>query len=123
VLFVRKKDGDLRMYIDYRVLNKMMVRNEYPLPKIDELLDMLQSTRFFTTLDLDMVYHQIRVKEEDIVKTVFTCMEGYYEFLVMTFELTNAPATFQGIMNKVFQKQRGKSVVVYLDDIMIFSKT
>jgi Reverse transcriptase (RNA-dependent DNA polymerase) len=65
---------------------------------------MLQSTRFFTTLDLDMVYHQIRIKEEDIAKIAFTCTEGHYEFLVMTFGLTNAPATFQGIMNKVFQK-------------------
>jgi hypothetical protein len=83
VLFVRKKDGDLRMCIDYRALNKMTVRNEYSLLKIDELLDMLQSTRFFTTLDLDMTYHQIRVKEEDIVKTVFTCTKGHYEFLVM----------------------------------------
>jgi Reverse transcriptase (RNA-dependent DNA polymerase) len=123
VLFVRKKDGDLRMCIDYRVLNKITVRNEYPLSKINELLDTLQSAKFFITLDLNMVYHQIRIKEEDIAKTVFTCTEGYYEFLVMTFGLTNAPATFQEIMNKVFQKQKGKSVVVYLDDIMIFSKT
>jgi Reverse transcriptase (RNA-dependent DNA polymerase) len=71
---------------------------------------------------LDIVYHQIRIKEENIAKTVFTCTERHYEFLVMMFGLTNAPATFQGIMNEVFQKQRGKSVVVYLDDIMIFSK-
>jgi hypothetical protein len=90
------------MCIDYRVLNKMIVRNEYPLLTIDELLNTLQSTRFFTILNLDITYHQIRVKKEDIVKTVFTCIESYYEFLVMTFELTNALATFQEIMNKVF---------------------
>jgi hypothetical protein len=84
VLFVRKKDEDLRMCIDYRVLNKMTMRNEYPLPKINELLNILQLAKFFTTLDLDMVYHQIRIKEKDIAKTIFTCMKGHYEFLVMT---------------------------------------
>jgi Reverse transcriptase (RNA-dependent DNA polymerase) len=104
VLFVRKKDEDLRMCIDYRVLNKMMVQNEYPLSKINELLNTLQSAKFFTTLNLDMAYHQIRIKEEDIAKTAFTCMERHYEFLVITFGLTNTPAMFQEIMNKVFQK-------------------
>jgi Reverse transcriptase (RNA-dependent DNA polymerase) len=94
VLFVRKKDEDLRMCINYRVLNKMTVRNEYPLLKIDELLDTLQLAKFFTTLDLDMTYYQIRIKEEDITKTVFICTERHYEFLVMTFGLTNTPATF-----------------------------
>jgi Reverse transcriptase (RNA-dependent DNA polymerase) len=102
VLFVRKKDENLRMCIDYRALNKITVRNKYSLLKIDELLDTLQSTRFFTTLDLDMTYRQIKVKEKDIAKTAFMCIESHYEFLVMTFGLTNALATFQEIMNKVF---------------------
>jgi Reverse transcriptase (RNA-dependent DNA polymerase) len=103
-LFVRKKDGDLRICIDYRVLNKMTVRNEYSLLKIDKLLDTLQSVKFFTMLDLDMVYHQIRIKEEDIAKIVFTCTKGHYEFLVMMFGLTNVLITFQEIVNKIFQK-------------------
>jgi Reverse transcriptase (RNA-dependent DNA polymerase) len=94
VLFVRKKDKNLRMCIDYRVLNKMTVRNEYPLPKIDKLLDTLQSAKFFMTLDLDMAYYQIRIKKEDIAKTVFTYTKKHYEFLVMTFGLTNALAMF-----------------------------
>jgi Reverse transcriptase (RNA-dependent DNA polymerase) len=91
---VRKKDENLRMCIDYRALNKMTVRNEYPLPKINELLNTLQLAKFFTILDLDMAYHQIRIKEEDIAKTAFTCTEEHYEYLVMTFGLINAPATF-----------------------------
>ena len=123
VLFVRKKDGSLRMCIDYRMLNKVTERNNYPLLRIEEMFDALQGAKYFTTLDLNMAYHQIRVTEQDIPKTAFSCSEGYFEFIVMTFGLTNAPASFQSIMNRVFQKQLGKSVVVYLDDIMIFSKT
>jgi len=123
VLFVRKKDGSLRMCIDYRQLNKYTVRNNYPLPRIEEMFDALQGAKFFTTLDLNMAYHQIRIAEGDIPKTAFSCSEGHYEFLVMTFGLTNAPASFQGLMNKVFRHQLGKSVVVYLDDIMVYSKT
>jgi Reverse transcriptase (RNA-dependent DNA polymerase) len=103
-LFVRKKNGNLRMCINYRVLNKMTVRNEYSLLKIDKLLNTLQSAKFFTTLDLDITYHQIRIKKKDITKTVFTYTKGHYEFLVMMFGLTNTLVIFQGIMNKIFQK-------------------
>jgi len=94
VLFVRKKNGSLRMCIDYRMLNKVTERNNYPLPRIEEMFDALQGVKYFTTLDLNMAYHQIRVAEQDIPKTAFSCSEGHFEFIVMTFGLTNAPASF-----------------------------
>jgi hypothetical protein len=102
VLFVKKKDGSMSMCIDYRELNKVTIKNRYPLPRIDDLLDQLQGARVFSKVDLCSDYHQVRVKEEDIPKTVCRTRYGHYEFLVMSFELTNAPAVFMDTMNRVF---------------------
>lgn len=123
VLFVRKKDGSMRMCIDYRALNKLTVRNSHPLPRIDECLDRLKGAKFFTSLDLKSGYHQVRIASEDVPKTAFNTRYGQYEFLVSPFGLTNAPPTFQSLMNRVLNDCLDKFALVYLDDILIFSKT
>jgi hypothetical protein len=123
VLFVQKKDGSLRMCIDYRALNKITVRDRYPLPRIDDLFDKLQGCRYFTSLDLQSGYHQIRITPEDVPKTAFHTPTGLFQFKVLCFGLTNAPATFQRVMNQVFAPYIGKCVLVYLDDILIMSRT
>ena len=123
ILFVKKKDGSTHMCTDYRALNKITKKNVYPLPRIDELLDRLQGARFFTKIDLRQGYHQIRIKDEVVENTAFRTRYGHFEYLVLPFGLTNAPATFMGLMNEVFRPLLDKSVVIYLDDILIYSRT
>jgi transposase InsO family protein len=123
VLFVKKKTGELRMCVDYRALNDITIKNRYPLPRIDEIFDQLRGARVFTKIDLRSGYHQIRVDEESVPRTAFTTRYGQYEFTVMPFGLTNAPATFQTLMNQVLRPFLDQFCVVYLDDILVFSRS
>ncbi|GJZ18122.1 putative reverse transcriptase domain-containing protein [Tanacetum coccineum] len=122
VLFVKKKDGSFWMCIDYRELNKLTVKNRYPLPRIDDLFDQLQGLSVYSKIDLRSGYHQLRVREEDIPKTSFRTRYSHYEFQVMSFGLTNAPAVFMDLMNRVCKPYLDKFVIVFIDDILIYSK-
>nr|GEW38590.1 putative reverse transcriptase domain-containing protein [Tanacetum cinerariifolium] len=122
VLFVKKKGGSFRMCIDYHELNKLTVKNRYPLPRIDDLFDQLQGSSVYSKIDLRSGYHQLRVREQDVPKTAFKTRYGHYEFQVMPFGLTNAPAVFMDLMNQVCKPYLDNFVIVFIDDILIYSK-
>ena len=119
---MKKKDDTLRMCVDYRPLNAVTIKNKYPLPRIDTLFDQLAGAKVFSKIDLRFGYHQIKIRPQDIPKTVFSTRYGLYEYLVMSFGLTNAPAFFMYLMNSVFMLELDKFVVVFIDDILIYSK-
>ena len=124
VFFIKKKDGSLRLVQDYRALNSMMVKNKYPLPLISELVSQLHRARYFTKLDVCWSFNNVRIKPGDEWKVAFRTNRDLFEPLVMFFEMTNSPATFQTIMNDIFRNLIAESiVVVYLDNILIFTKT
>ena len=122
MLLVEKKDKSLRMVVDYRALNEVTIKNKYPLPMINDLFDQRQGAKVFSKIDLRSGYHQLKIREKDIPKTAFTTWYGLYEYTVMSFGLTNAPAYFMSMMNKVFMEYLDKFVVVFIDDIMVYSK-
>jgi hypothetical protein len=122
VIFVKKKDGSLRLCIDYKDLNCATVKNRYPMPRIDDFFDQMKGAVVFSKIDLRSGYHQLRIKEGDIPKTTFRTRFGHYEFVVVPFGLTNAPAVFMSLMNGVFHKYLDHFVQVFLDDILIYSK-
>ena len=118
ILFVKNKDGTLGLCIDYRQLNKVNMKNKYPLPRIDDLVYRMRGAKVFSKIDLRSGYHQVKIKEEDIHKTTFRTRYGHYVFVVVPFGLTNAPATFMCLMNSVFNKNLNKFVLLFLDDIL-----
>jgi hypothetical protein len=123
VLFVKKKDETLRLCIYYRQLNIVTIKNKYSLPRIDDLFDQLKGARVFSKIDLRSGYYQLRIKELDIAKTTFKTRYGHYEFLVMPFGLTNTPVIFIDLMNRVFRPYLDKFIVVFIDDILVYSKS
>ncbi|GKC19869.1 putative reverse transcriptase domain-containing protein [Tanacetum coccineum] len=123
VLFVKKKDGSFIMCIDYRELNKLTIKNRYPLPRIDDLFDQLKGSQYLSKIDLRSGYHQLRVHEDDILKTAFRTRYGHFEFTVTPFGLTNAPAIFMDLMNRVCRPYLDKFVIVFIDNILVYSKT
>jgi len=122
VLLVKKKDGNMRLCVDYQQLNKVTIKNRYPLPRIDDLMDQLVGAEVFSKIDLRSGYHQIRVKAEDVSKTTFRTRYGQYEYSVMPFGVTNAPCVFMEYMNRIFHPYLDQFVVVFIDDILVYSK-
>jgi hypothetical protein len=123
VLFVQKKDGSQRLCVDYRSLNDVIMKNKYLLPCIGDLFDQMRGARVFSKIDLRSGYHQMKIRPSDIPKTTFSTRYGLYKFTVMSFGLTNAPAYFMNLMNKVFMEYLERFVVVFIDDILIYSKS
>jgi hypothetical protein len=122
VIFVPKNDGTQRMCVDYRALNEVIVKNKYPLPQIDDLFDQLRGACVFSKIDLRCGYRQLKIKVSDIPKTTFITRYGLYEYTIMSFGLTNAPAYFMYIMTKIFREYLDRFVVVFINDILIYSK-
>ena len=120
---MKNKYGTLRLCIDFRQLNKVTIKNKYPLPRIDELFDQLKDVKIFLKIDLRSRYHQVRIKYEDINKTTFITRYGHYEFTVVPFGLSNAPTIFMCLMNGVFREYLDKFVIVFLDEILVYSKS
>jgi hypothetical protein len=120
---MEKKDGNKRLCVDYRALNQVTIKNKYPLPHIDVLFEQLRGARVFSKIDLNSGYHQLRIREEDIEKTTFSTRYGHYEYVVVSFGLTNAPATFMEAINGMLHEYLDDFVVIFLDDILIYSQT
>ena len=123
VIFIKKKDDTLHLCIDYRQLNKMTIKNRYPFPRIDDLFDHLRGATVFSKIDLRSSYHQVWIRDEDIFKTTFRTRYGHYEFVVMPFGLTNSLTIFMCLMNNLLHKYLDKFVVVFIDEILIYSKS
>ena len=123
VLFGKNKDGTLRMCIDYRQVNNVKVKKCYPMPRIDDFFDQFQGAAVFSRINLSFGYHQLRIRAADIPKTAFRTRYGHYEFLVMSFGLTNAPAVFMNLMTRVFRPYLDSFVIIFIDDILVYSRS
>jgi len=123
VLFIKKKDGSLRLCIDYQELNQVTVKNKYPLPRISDLFNQLAGAIVFSKIDMRSNYHQLKIRKEYVPKIAFQMRYGHYEFLALPFGLTNAPSFFMDLMNRVFNPYLDKFVIVFIDDILVYSRT
>ncbi|KZV24364.1 hypothetical protein F511_35198, partial [Dorcoceras hygrometricum] len=123
ILFAKKKYGSMRMCVDFRQLNKVTVKNKYPLPRIDDLFDQFQGSTVYSKIDFRSGYHQLWIRDADVAKTAFRTRYGHYEFLVMPFGLTNTPAMFKDFMNRVFSEYIDRFVIVFIDDILVYSRS